>query len=309
MLADDGLRILRLVRFAAELQFKIDPATFACASRLCGNLRDISAERIRDELNKLLLCDIKYGSRNTEQVLNGLLLLRDIGALAVILPELSRGRGIAQKPTHHRYDVLDHALHTAAESKPMLVPRLAGLLHDVAKPVVLEKNGNMHGHDAEGEIISREIMQRLRYDNKTTDEVCFIVRHHMYDLNNTAKDKTLRRTFARWGVERSLEIADIRDADVHGSGIITGEVESAARWRILLQKMQQEGVPFSAGALNCSGADIMNWLSLPASPAVGKIKAALLAHCAVYPADNTPARLKKLACDMLHRDAQNETRL
>ena len=152
-------------------------------------------------------------------------------------------------------------------------------------------------------------MQRLRYDNKTTDEVCFIVRHHMYDLNNTAKDKTLRRTFARWGFERRLEIADIRDADVHGSGIITGEVESAARWRILLQKMQQEGVPFSAGALNCSGADIMNWLSLPASPAVGKIKAALLAHCAVYPADNTPARLKKLACDMLHRDAQDETRL
>lgn len=240
MLADDGLRILRLVRFAAELQFKIDPATFACASRLCGNLRDISAERIRDELNKLLLCDIKYGSRNTEQVLNGLLLLRDIGALAVILPELSRGRGIAQKPTHHRYDVLDHALHTAAESKPMLVPRLAGLLHDVAKPVVLEKNGNMHGHDAEGEIISREIMQRLRYDNKTTDEVCFIVRHHMYDLNNTAKDKTLRRTFARWGVERSLEIADIRDADVHGSGIITGQVESAARWRILLQKCSRK---------------------------------------------------------------------
>ena len=182
--------------FCGGAQFKIDPATFACASRLCGNLRDISAERIRDELNKLLLCDIKYGSRNTEQVLNGLLLLRDIGALAVILPELSRGRGIAQKPTHHRYDVLDHALHTAAESKPMLVPRLAGLLHDVAKPVVLEKNGNMHGHDAEGEIISREIMQRLRYDNKTTDEVCFIVRHHMYDLNNTAKDKTLRRTFA-----------------------------------------------------------------------------------------------------------------
>ena len=191
----------------------------------------------------------------------------------------------------------------------MPFPRHSWLLHDVAKPVVLEKNGNMHGHDAEGEIISREIMQRLRYDNKTTDEVCFIVRHHMYDLNNTAKDKTLRRTFARWGVERSLEIADIRDADVHVSGIITGQVESAARWRILLQKMQQEGVPFSARALNCSGADIMNWLSLPASPAVGKIKAALFAHCAVYPADNTPARLKKLACDMLHRDAQDEDRL
>lgn len=98
----------------------------------------------------------------------------------------------------------------------------------------------MHGHDAEGEIISREIMQRLRYDNKTTDEVCFIVRHHMYDLNNTAKDKTLRRTFARWGFERSLEIADIRDADVHGSGIITGQVESAARWRILLQKCSRK---------------------------------------------------------------------
>lgn len=139
VLADDGLRILRLVRFAAELQFKIDPATFACASRLCGNLRDISAERIRDELNKLLLCDIKYGSRNTEQVLNGLLLLRDIGALAVILPELSRGRGIAQKPTHHRYDVLDHALHTAAESKPMLVPALPGCCTMLQNPLFWKK--------------------------------------------------------------------------------------------------------------------------------------------------------------------------
>lgn len=301
VLADDGLRILRLVRFAAELQFKIDPETFACASRLRGNLRDISAERIRDELNKLLLCDVKYGQRSAKQVLDGLFLLRDIGALEVILPELYLGHGIAQKPTHHRYDVLDHALHTAAEAKPQLVPRLAGLLHDVAKPTVLKAHGNMHGHDAVGEGISREILQRLRYDNKTTDEVCFIVRHHMYDLNNTAKDNTLRRTFARWGLERSFEIADIREADVHGSGVITGAVESAERWRTLLQKMQQENVPFSAHELNCSGADIMRWLNLPAAPTVGAIKTALLAHCAVHPADNTPARLEKLAGDMLHR--------
>ena len=82
---------------------------------------------------------------------------------------------------------------------------------------------------------------------------------------------------------------------MHGSGRIAGEVKSAARWRAVLARMQQEGAPLCAAQLRCTGADIMEWLNLPASPRVGEIKRALMLHCACHPRDNEPGRLKKIA--------------
>lgn len=298
VLSDDGLRIMRLVRFASELGFCIENASLDSAKRLAGNLRAISAERIRDELLKVLLSDVKYGERDAGKVFRGLDLLDRIGALDVILPELTLGRGILQKPQYHRYDVLGHCLHTAGEAEPTVPSRLAGLLHDVGKPVVRQRNGNMHGHDTEGAELAREILHRLRIDNKTVDSVVFAVRHHMYDLNNTAKDATLRRTFVRWGYDRTLSVAALRTADVHGSGVITGRVATAERWMRVLARMKEENVPFSERELACTGRDIIRWLDIPPGPAVADIKRRMLMHCAVRPQDNTPERLERLARDI-----------
>ncbi len=298
VLSDDGLRLMRLVRFAAELGFDVEENTLAAAKKLVGNLRDISPERIRDELDHILLSDVKYGSVSPERVFFGLDLLNKIGAVEVILPELYLGRGIQQKPNFHRYDVLEHCLHTASEAKPTVAARLSGLLHDVGKPTVKLATGRMHGHDTEGAEIAREILHRLHYDNRTIDSVVFTVRHHMYDLNNTAKECTLRRTFVRWGYERSLDICDIRTADVHGSGIISGRVASAERWRKVLAAMKAESVPFTEKELRCSGFDIIRWLDIPPGPQVADIKRRLVAHCAVHPADNEPEKLKKIAFDI-----------
>lgn len=298
VLCDDGLRILRLVRFSAELGFNIEENSLETAKRLVNNLRDISAERIRDELNKILLADIKYGERSAEKVMHGLALLKSVGAIDVVLPELALGAGIAQRANYHRYDVLDHCLHSCAEASPKLHLRLAGLLHDVGKPKVKLETGLMHGHDEAGEAIARAILRRLKYYNKTTDEVCFLVRHHMFDLNNTAKEGTLRRAFVRWGYERSLDMCDIRRADFVGSGIIKGEVASAVRWRSILDAMAEQGVPFTEKELNCSGADIMQWLGIEPGPKVAEIKKRLLAHCAVRPKDNTEEGLKRAARGM-----------
>lgn len=298
VLNDDGLRIMRMVRFAAELGFDIDKNTFETARALRERLRDVSAERIRDELNKILLSDIKYSNPPETSVLRGLLLLRDVGAIEMLLWELYLGNALAQKPTHHRYDVLEHSLRTAACMPPRLDMRLAGLLHDVGKPVVWNSQGNMHGHDKIGENISREILTRFRYDNATIASVCFLIRNHMYDLNNTAKDTTLRERFVLWGEENVRWLADMREADVHGSGVIQGRVESAERWRTLLARMLDEGVPFDAARLNCTGREIMQWKGLAPSPAVGEIKRRLLRHCARKPQDNTPERLKRIVQDM-----------
>lgn len=298
VLKDDGLRIMRLVRFASELSFDIEENTLKAAKKLAGNLKDISGERIRDELNKILLCDIKYGKQDKNKVYKALTLFRDTGAMQVILPELYAGAGILQKPAYHKYDVLDHSLHTASECRAELTMRLSGLLHDVGKSSVYKRTGRMYGHELAGADISREILYSLHYDTGTINEAVFLIRNHMYDINNTAKDSTLRKTFVRFGYERSLALADMREADVHGSGIIKGAVDSAERWRTLLKKMRAENVPFSENELKCTGQDIMEWLSIKPCKRVGEIKHALLMHCALFPADNTKEKLRKTTEDL-----------
>ena len=301
ILRDDGLRILRLCRFAAELGFDIEEKTFAAAKECAGLLADVSHERIRDELVKILMADVKYGLPPEESVLRGLHLIDETGALDVILPELAKCRGVEQSPRFHRFNVLEHIFRTTAMAKPRLSLRLACLLHDAAKPIVLERQGNMHGHDAEGEGIARAALKRLRFDNATAEESVWLVRRHMFDLDGRAKDSTLKRRFARWGKERTLALADIREADFCGSVGEYFPVKTAERWRRVLAEMEEKHTPFSENELACTGKDIMDWLGIAPSPEVGRIKAALLEHCAVRPQDNTPERLYKLAFDIAGR--------
>ena len=175
---------------------------------------------------------------------------------------------------------------------------LAGLLHDMGKPVAFRETGRMLGHDAIGANISREMLARLKYPNDVKEEVAGLIRWHMFDLNGNAKESTLRRRFAGWGAAFTLALADLREADVHGSGRISGEVKSALRWRAVLARMQAEGAPLSEAELCCTGADIMGWLNLPPSPRVGEIKRMLLLHCACHPKDNCRARLGQVAKDI-----------
>ena len=298
ILRDDGLRIMRLCRFAAELGFDIEGKTFAAARKCAPLLADISAERVRDELYKILLADAKYGLPPEESVLRGLHLLDETGALDVILPELSKCRGVAQSPKFHKFPVLEHIFQTVSMAEPELALRLGCLLHDAAKPVVLELNGNMHGHDVLGEGIAKDILARLKCENAVRDEAVWLVRRHMYDLNGNAKEPTLKKRFVEWGPKRVEQLAKIREADFRGSVGQRIAVKSADRWRRVLVEMEERNTPFSETELACTGRDIMEWLSLPPGPKVGEIKKALLVHCAVRPQDNTKEKLETIARDM-----------
>ena len=297
ILKDDGLRLLRLCRFAAELGFDIEEKTRDAAKELAFLLSDISAERVRDEFVKILMADSKYGLAAENSVLRGLHLMDELGLIDVILPELAACRGVPQSARFHRFPVLEHIFRTTALSKPILPLRLACLFHDAGKPVMLEANGNMHGHDVESERICREAMARLRFDNAATELVCWLVRHHMFDLDGRAKDSTLKKRFCRWGEEKTLLLSDIREADFSGSLGETIAVPSALRWRRVLNEMKDRHTPFNESALAVTGRDLMEALSLPPSPEIGRIKAALLEHCAVRPQDNTREKLLKLARD------------
>lgn len=182
ILRDDALRVLRLARFCGELGFEPEPGTFGAAQRFVGGLKDISRERVRDELQKILLADGKYG--NQAGVYQGLHLLDRLGALEVILPALAAGRGLGQRQEYHAYDVLEHGLQTAAQAELAggLELRLGALLHDVGKPAAFQATGRMLHHDQMGADIAREMVTGLRFSNQVQEEVSWLVAHHMFDL-------------------------------------------------------------------------------------------------------------------------------
>lgn len=296
IMGDDALRILRMVRFGGELGFHIHRDTFSAAKRHKAGLKDISAERVREELNRILLCDVKY---RRGSVLSALENLDEVGALDIILPEVTRGRNVAQRKDYHKYDVLGHLLHAAEEAPPVLHLRLAALLHDIGKPVVFEETGRMYRHDEVGAELVPTVLSRLKYPTATVNKVQQLVLHHMYDLRNQAKDVTLRSWFVQRGRELSRELIELRRADVLGSGH-TRIVDSADRWEAILDQMEKEGVPFSEKELDVTGEDIISALKITPSPKVGRIKRSLLIHCASHPTHNKREILLKIARDMVN---------
>ncbi len=293
---DDGLRIMRMARFAAELGFDVAPDLLDCAKRRAPLLADISPERKRDELMKIIMADTKYPGLNAADApLRGLQILLDIGALKYVLPRLSAGDGVEQSERFHRYDVLRHCLHACAAAPADPVLRLAALLHDIGKPAALADSGKFYEHEKIGETLAREELTELRFDNKTIRDVLPLVRWHMFDLEGKAKPGTIRRRAVMLGRRTFEWLIAIRRADVIGSGWPVERVPSADNWQRELDRMIAEGVPWTVGDLNVTGRDISEWLSIPPSPVVGQILAALHKECVSSPSRNNPQALKKSA--------------
>lgn len=202
---EDRLRLLRAVRFAATLGFEIEPDTWSAVRAHAGGLGDVSAERIRDELIKILLCPTR---------LRGFDLLVDSGLMAVVLPEILDLRGVEQPPQWHpEGDVFVHtrlmlSLLPEQASLPLV---LAVLLHDIAKPATFTRDANgrirFNGHDKLGAEMSETLLRRLKFPNDVIEPVTGMVERHM-----TFKDvprmrrSTLRRLMARPTFADELEL-------------------------------------------------------------------------------------------------------
>ncbi|MBQ1820520.1 MAG: CCA tRNA nucleotidyltransferase [Clostridia bacterium] len=282
ILKDDGLRVLRLVRFKASLDFSIDPKTWEAARANAALLEDVAWERKRQELDRML---------TGERVFDALSMLRDVGALRYVLPELQACDGMEQRKDHHKYDVLTHLFHTCENTPDELGCRLIGLLHDAGKPEAKRRDGNLYAHDIYGETIARTMLERLKYPNALIERACFAIRAHMFDLTGTASDATLKKRFAGFGRARTEDLIMIREADIRGSGYQTEYV--AERWRRIYSEMLEKNAPFSESELCVSGQDIMKELGIPAGERVGRIKRQLLLRCAVHPEENRKEILLK----------------
>jgi len=215
--AEDHLRLLRAIRFAAQLDFEIEPQTFAALKANAPKIKNISAERIRDELIKLF---------SPPHAARGLVLLRDSGLLEPILPELAATISCEQSPDFHpEGSVFEHIRlmleklpSNAAESLPWAV-----ILHDIGKPVTAERDlqtGAIHFYEHEkiGAVLAEKILQRLRFPKKQIEEIVACVRQHMQfkDVKQMRK-ATLRRLLLRKTFPLELELHRLDCLGSHGS--------------------------------------------------------------------------------------------
>ena len=296
ILRSDALRVLRLVRFACELGFAIDETTWQAAKRNAAKLSDIAPERRRQELVKILLTDARYPSLGRDELrspLRGLRLLDELDVWDYLVPEFNLARGMAQRPDHHRYDVLEHSFRACIAAPPTERLRLAGLLHDVGKPDCKRETGKQYEHDLFGARISKRVLSELRFPTKMISEVSALVEGHMYDIQHMAKQDTLRVKFASWGRERTQEQILLREADIRGCGYDVDYV--AEDWRALYATMLTDGTPFSERELAITGKQLMEASGLPEGKELGELKKSLFLHCVKHPQDNNFARLTQLA--------------
>jgi poly(A) polymerase len=229
--AEDPLRMLRAVRFAAQLGFTIEPATLAAIREGAGELERISKERIAQELNRILL---------SPRPSLGIRLATNLGLMAHAIPEVLPMRGVSQRPLHHK-DVFEHTMGVVENTPPDILLRWAALLHDVGKPRTRSlQHGQVHffGHEEVGERLARQILRRLHFEARFVERVCKLVRMHLrvnsYESDWT--DSAVRRLLREAGDELEaliqLSRADVtsyRQERVHAAYLRADEFERRCR--------------------------------------------------------------------------------
>jgi poly(A) polymerase/tRNA nucleotidyltransferase (CCA-adding enzyme) len=280
--AEDALRILRAVRLAAQLGFRIDPATLEAAREMAPTIEHLSWERIREELNKLLAAP---------KPSQGLRQLLEIRVLERILPELVACAGVTQNEWH-AYDVLEHTLAVTDEAPAdNLIVRLAALFHDLGKPETrTEEGGQVHfyGHQFVSARKADAIMRRLRYSNEERERVCHLVRNHMFFYEPEWSDGAVRRFLRQVGPENVPDLFALRRADTAGSGKKGADASShlEALTRRIHDVMSKEHA-LSVKDLALDGHDVMSILGIPPGPMVGEALRHLLEYVLDEPERNT----------------------
>ncbi|MDP3763719.1 MAG: CCA tRNA nucleotidyltransferase, partial [bacterium] len=204
---EDALRLLRAVRFATVLDFKIENKTLEAVKENSEWLAAISKERIREEFVKIIMSDNAY---------EGVLLLEKCGLLKHIVPELLEGVGVEQN-LHHIYTVWEHitrALKYAAEKNYSLEVRLASLFHDIGKPRSKRGEGRsstFYGHEVIGAKIVAQIMERLKFPREQAENIIKLVRYHMFYYNpEEVTESSVRRLLVRIGKENVEDLLKVR---------------------------------------------------------------------------------------------------
>ena len=285
---EDALRIMRAMRIAADLDFRIEKNTLSALKEKAGLLKMIAKERIRDEFSKILMA---------REPSKGLETLRELGILKLFLPEIEEGWGVGQNK-HHIYTVWEHnsrALDCAAKEKWPLVVRMSALFHDIGKPRAKRGDGpdsTFYNHEVIGEKMSFQILSRLKFSKEFTEKVAKLVRFHLFYYNvDEVSESSVRRLISRVGPEDMEDLIRVRICDRIGSGVPKAEPYKLRHFRFLVEKLQRD--PVSVKMLKIDGDRIKELTGLPQSIKVGLIIHALMDEVLDDPEKNMPEYLEK----------------
>jgi len=295
---EDALRMLRAVRFAATLGFsaqggpasgwEIEKKTSQAIKKNSIWLEAISKERVRDEFLKIIMSD-----RPAE----GIELLRELGLLKFIVPELLENYGVSQNK-HHIYDCYQHAIKSlefAAKKKFNIYVRLAALFHDIAKPRVKAGEGpesTFYNHEIVGAKITFQLLNNLKFSKKDVEKITKLVRYHLFYYNvGEVGDSSVRRLVKNVGQENIEELLQVRQADRIGSGVPKAEPYKLRHLKYLIDKVSQD--PISAKMLKINGNDLMKLLDIKPGPKIGQILDIILGYVLDDPKKNDKEFLEK----------------
>lgn len=254
-LREDALRIMRLVRFHLQLGFEIEQNTLDSAKKYAYQLKDISKERIKEELLAIFEAVYKYDSKSKGfKASDGIRLLVDIGAMEYIIPEVLDMIDMPQNPKYHIYDVYNHSLRAMDNLPPALM--MAGLLHDIAKPVMQKQFGNMYMHELKGEKMAKDILTRLKFSNAEIDRISKLVLIHMFNVQgNTKKSKC--RVFIADNFEYFDDFVRLRRADGLATNPENYDDTKVQAMIELKNQMLSSGMPITIKDLPISGNDLL----------------------------------------------------
>lgn len=286
---EDALRILRAVRFAAQLDFEIEAKTRQAIREKAEFLRDISAERIQVELTKLITSD------HPERIIDAY----DLGITAIVLPEFDTMMETPQHTVYHKYDVGRHTVAVMQNIDATPVLRWAALLHDSAKPEcrTTDEQGvdHFYGHPKAGKAIARRVLRRMKLDNDTIQRVERLVEWHDFGLDGTVTKKTLRRALNRMGPDLFDDYAKLRRADMLGQSDYMQE-KKQQDYRHLLEmyrEIREAQECLLIRDLKLDGKDLIA-MGVQPGPDMGKILNDLLQQVLEEPQLNTKEKLKEL---------------
>jgi len=277
---EDALRVLRAVRFAAQLGFSIEDRTSQAMADKAPNLANISAERIQVELVKLLVSDNPGMLRNAYR----------LGITKVILPEFDEMMGVEQNNPHHMYSVGEHTLHALDNVPAKKNLRIAILLHDSGKPETesIDDDGISHfyNHAEVSERKVNEVLRRLKFDNDTLNNVKRLVKWHDYRFSLTPK--SMRRSINRIGSDIFEDLLLVMKADVlaQSSYLQKEKLEDLVRIQEMYLEIMEQNNCLTVKNLAVNGSDLIS-MGIEKGPKIGEILRKLLDFVLESPQKNT----------------------
>ena len=290
---EDALRIMRAVRFAAQLGFDIDEETKKAAAHHAKEIKKVSAERIETELTKLLL------SPHPEKLID----MYELGITDVILPEFSRLLETPQNTPYHIYDVGRHTIEVIKNVPATKVMRYAALMHDMGKPEcrTTSEDGIDHfkAHAVVSEKIAEEILRRLKMDNDTIRDVKKLVFWHDFGIKGNISKKTIRRMLSKMGEEYFEGYTQIRRADIMGQSTFNREASLELLDEMIgyHDEIMLEGNALKISDLAIGGGDLIKEGVKP-GPEMGEILRGLLEKVLEEPELNTREILIEIVKNM-----------